>query len=234
MTANVKRHGTRVVTFRVPEEVYKQLEQVKKATGLSFADLVKLGAKTGDEEVKAKLSEITGLEARLNGLKASLEEEQERLEEFLGEERERRLKDLDIEIEAFKLFDRGWSVEQVSVKLGIAETIAFGYLQEWSDMRKEKTALKREFLKACLKRHIAKLKNSLSWVCMLPSTPEGRAEELERQVADCQRLLASPSKITKQDRDFLLAEYSAAVLSAVRRTVVKSSGKLLEEGVDRL
>ena len=230
MTANVERHGSRVVTFRVPEEVYEQLEQVKKATGLSFADLVKLGAKTGDEEVKAKLSEITGLEARLNGLKASVEEEQERLEEFLGEERERRLKDLDIEIEAFKLFDRGWSVEQVSFKLGIAETIAFGYLQEWSDMRKEKTALKRELLKACLKRHIAKLKNSLSWVCMLPSTPEGRAEELERQVADCQRLLASPSRITKQDRDFLLAEYSAAVLSAVRRTVVKSSGKLLEEG----
>ena len=34
---------TSVVTFRVPKELYDELEKVKKETGLSFTDLIKLG-----------------------------------------------------------------------------------------------------------------------------------------------------------------------------------------------
>lgn len=220
MAANIERHGSKVVTFRVPEEVYEQLEQVKRITGLSFADLVKLGAKMGQEEVKAKLSEITGLEARLTELKASVEEEQQRLKESLGEERERGLKELDAQIEALKLFDHGWNVEEVSFKLGLPEAELLQCLHDWRQEREDKPVIRRELLRACLKRHIDELKNRQSWACFLPSTPEGRVEELETQIAGYQRLLAAPSKITKQDRDFLLAEYSAAVISAMKKTPV--------------
>jgi hypothetical protein len=56
MVANEKRQGSKVVTFRVPQEVYEQLELVKSRTELSNADLMKLGAKVADEQVKAKLA----------------------------------------------------------------------------------------------------------------------------------------------------------------------------------
>lgn len=226
MRTKVKRHGSKVVTFRVPEEVYEQLEQVKEVTGLSFTDLVKLGAQIADEQVKDKLAEINGLEARLTELQTYVEEEQERLEESLDEERERKFQELDTQIDALKLFDRGWGMEEVGFKLGLPEATLLQYIHEWGQQRKDRPVVKSELLKVCLKRHIDKLKNSLSWVRILPSTPGGREEELERQITDCQRLLASPSKITKQAREFLLAEYSSAVLSVVKKRPAKYSSSL--------
>ena len=222
MAENGERHGSKVVTFRVPREVFEQLEQVKRASGLSFGDLVKLGAQIADEQVKAKLAEITGLEDRLTELSASAEEEQERLEELLAEERERRFRELDTQIEALKLLDRGWSTEEVGFKLGLTAATLLQYLQEWRQERKDRPVIRRELLKACLRSHIDKLKKSLSWVNILPSAPEGRAEELETQIVDYQHLLATPSRITKWDKEFLLAEYSAIVLSAARS---KADGK---------
>lgn len=227
MTGNRERCGSKVVTFRVPQEVYEQLELVKGRIHLSNADLMKLGAQVADEQVKAKLAEVNGLEARLTELRVSVEEEQWRLEEFLNEERKRRIDELDTQIQAFRLFDCGWNVEEVSFKLDLPEATLLQYLYEWEQDQKDRPIIKSELLKACLKRHIDKLKNTLSWVRILPGTPEGRAEELERQIADCQRLLASPSKVRKQTREFLLAEYSSAVLSAVEKRTAKASSSLL-------
>jgi len=81
-------------------------------------------------------------------------------------------------------------------------------------------------LRACLKRRICELKNQRTWASILPGTPEGRVVELQRQIVGCQRLLASPSRITKQGGDFLPAEYPTVVLSEVEKGPIKSSGKL--------
>jgi len=64
---------TRVVTFRVTKEVFNQIEEVKAAGGLSYGDLIKLGAGIASEEIRAKIAEASGLEARLSQLKAAIE-----------------------------------------------------------------------------------------------------------------------------------------------------------------
>ena len=64
MTTDKKRYEqkTKVVTFRVSNEIYDQIEDAKAKTGLSNADLIKLGAGIAQEEIKAKLAELSGLE----------------------------------------------------------------------------------------------------------------------------------------------------------------------------
>lgn len=106
-----------MVAFRVSLEVYKELEKIKAMGGLSYADLIKLGAGFAQDEIKANLAQISGLENRLAELSSAIEREQQRLNESLDEETRRRLEELDLEIKAFKLFDRRWSIEQVSFKL---------------------------------------------------------------------------------------------------------------------
>jgi len=179
--------------------------------------------------VKAKLGETSGFEAKLAELRASVKEEEAELQAYLAKEKRRRLAELDTEMSAFQLFDRGWSTEEVSFKLGLPETTVFSHLQQWGQVRKDRRIVKRELLRACLKKHIAELKNQQSWTHILPSTPEERLEELEGRITDCQRLLATPSRITKGDRAFLLGEYSAAVLSVGKKTTGNSSCKLLQE-----
>jgi hypothetical protein len=208
---------TRVVTFRVSNEIFNQLEDIKAKSGLSNADLVKLGAGIAQEEIKTKLAEASGLEHRLAELRSALDEEHRRLKESIGVERKRKLEELDLKMATFKLFDRGWSTEQVRFKLGLSHEAAFRYLQEWGEMRKDKRVLDRELLRACLKRHIEKLKDDLRWAILLPSTPEGRMEELERLIDDWQHMLVAPSRLAKADKEFLLAEYSGKVLSAISR-----------------
>ena len=60
MTTSRKRYGqkTIVVSFRVSIETYDQIGDAKVKTGLSNADLIKLGAGISQEEIKAKLAEL--------------------------------------------------------------------------------------------------------------------------------------------------------------------------------
>jgi len=113
----------KVVTFRVHQEVYEQLEEVKARTGLSNSDLMKLGTGIAREEMKAKLANISGLEDKLAELESSVTREEQSLRESLSEERKHRLGELGKEMKVFKLFDRGWRVETVSYKLGILRTV---------------------------------------------------------------------------------------------------------------
>jgi hypothetical protein len=116
---------TRVVTFRVSNEIFNQLEDVKAKSGLSNADVIKLGAGIAQEEAKAKLSDVSGLERRLAGLRSTVDEEHRRVKESISDKRKRKLEELDLELAAFKLFDRGWSTEQVRLKLGLSHEAAF-------------------------------------------------------------------------------------------------------------
>ncbi len=148
---------TKVVTFRVPQQVYQQIEEVKGRAGLSNSDLIKLGAGIAQEEIKAKLANISGLKDRLAELKASIGQEEQRLRESLGEEKSRRLQELDTEIKAFRLFDRRWRVETISYKLGVSQATAHHYFDEWVKERKDKKVAEKELLTRCLKKHIDRL-----------------------------------------------------------------------------
>ncbi|GEM_PF-3319601 len=203
---------TKVITFRVNLEVYAELEEIRAKGGLSYSDLIKAGAGIARQEIAAKLAQISGLQDRLAELSAAVERKQQELDQFVNEERARRLKQLDTEMAAFKLFDRRWSTEQVSLKLSIAQEEVLCYLQEWAQERKEKRVLERELLRACLKKHIEILQQRMSFAHLLPSTSQETLQELERLIKNCQRLLSAPSRISKADREFLLAEYSARIL----------------------
>ncbi len=182
---------TRVVTFRVSLEVYKELEEIRAKGGLSYTDLIKLGAGIAQQETKAKLAAISGLEERLAELSSSVEREHQKLNESLAEERRRRLEELNLKIEAFKLFDRGWSIEQVSFKLDLPQEKTYRYFLEWGEMRKDRRALERELLRACLKKHIDRLQEQRTWAHILPSTPKEQLEKLERQIDDCRASIFS-------------------------------------------
>ena len=201
---------TKVVTFRVSLEVYGELEEIKAKGGLSYSDLIKLGAGIAQEEIKGKLGEASGLEDRLAELKASVEEEQQRLSGFVAEERQRRLEELDIEMKAFKLFDRRWRPEQVSHKLAISQATAFHYFDEWSRERGEKRAAERELLRRCLIKHLDRLKERKLWAAISPSSSEEYLRELEQEIDYCRHyLFPAPSKINKEWKEFLITEYSS-------------------------
>jgi len=212
MKARERYEGrTKVVSFRVPLDLFDQIEEVKTETGLSYTDLIKLGAGIAQEEIKAKLARVNGLEERESDLDARLEDKEEGLTQFIEEERHRRLTELNIEMEAFKLFDRGWRVEEASCKLGITQAVAGRYFDEWGKERKDKQATQRELLRRCLMKHIERLKEQRLWAGLRPGCSEEDLERLERQIDDCRSLLSRPSKIRKEDREFLIAEYSSKV-----------------------
>lgn len=200
---------TKVITFRVTRELAQQIAEAKATTGLSNADLVKLGSGLAQEEIKAKLAEINGLEGRLAEVEASLLQEEQNLSEFLVIEKERRLKELDTEMKALRLFDRGWKVEEVSLELGISQDMAYRYFNEWGKERQDKTAVQRELVRRCLMKHIEALKSQRGWAVLLPSYSEADREDIERQIESCQRLLSIPDKISQADREYLIAEYSS-------------------------
>jgi vacuolar-type H+-ATPase subunit I/STV1 len=75
---------TRVVTFRVSQKEYQQLEEVKAKTGQSNADLIILGAGIAREKRKAKLTEASELENRLAQLKAAIRETQRQVDRTLA------------------------------------------------------------------------------------------------------------------------------------------------------
>lgn len=203
---------TKVVTFRVSLEVFKELEEIKAKGGLSYADLIKLGAGFALDEIKAKLAQISGLENKLAELSSAIERGQQRLDESVGEDRHRQLEELDTEMKAFRLFDRRWRVETVSYKLGISQATARHYFDEWAEERKEKKAAERELLRRCLKKHIDRLEERRQWAAILPSSSKEHLRELEQEIDFCRHFLfPAPSKISKEWKEFLIAEYSSQV-----------------------
>jgi hypothetical protein len=202
---------TKVVTFRVPNEIYDQIEDAKAKSGFSNADLIMLGAKIAQEEIKAKLAQTSGLESKLAQLKAAIRQTEQELDKVLAEEKKHRLVELDTEIEAFKLFDRGWSLEEVSFKMGIPHEIVYRYFQEWGEARNNKEAIQRELLRECLRKHLYALKDRQIWCHLLPSTPEERLKEIQQEIDYCQYLLQATSEINDDWKAFLLAEYSSRI-----------------------
>jgi hypothetical protein len=204
---------TKVVTFRVDRELFHQLEEVRAKTGLSYGNLVKLGAGIADEEIKRRLAQVSGLESRLAELNQAIQQAQQNLESHCAEEKKRRLAELDTEMEVFKLFDLGWRLDEVSLKLGINHDTAYHYFQSWGEVRNEKQAVEREFLSECLRKHLDVLKQRRYWCQLLPGYSE-QLEGVQEEINYCQDLLEAPSEIDDDWKAFLRAEYSRQIQPA--------------------
>jgi len=204
---------TKVVTFRVDRELFHRLEEVRAKTGLSYGDLVKLGAGIADEEIRRRLTEVNGLESRLAELNKAIQQTQQDLESYVAEEKKRRLAELGTEMEAFKLFDLGWGLDEVSLKLGINHDTAYHYFQNWGEVRNEKQAMEREFLNECLRKHLDVLKQRRHWCRVLPGYSK-QLEGVQEEIDYCQHLLEAPSEIDDDWKAFLRAEYSRQIQPA--------------------
>lgn len=195
---------TKVVTFRVSNEIFDQIEGIKARTGLSNADLIILGAGLAEEEIKEKLGQKSGLEAKLSELRHAIQDGEQKL----NQERERQKTELENEMKAYRLFSAGWEVEETALKLGITEQTTRKLFQEWAEVVGEKEAARQELLRGYLKKHLAQLKNRRFWVSILPSYTHEDRDEVEDQIDYCEYLLSHPGEIDKEWQEFLIAEYS--------------------------
>jgi predicted DNA-binding protein len=194
---------TKVVTFRVNHELYDELKKLKAKSGLSFADLVKLGAGIAREEIEDKIEEIRNLEGRLEQLREAEQAEKKLVADMMVKEKQAQHEKLEREIEVFRLFDLGCSIEEVDFKLKMGRREVSKYFNEWGELRGEKEKLQAELLKKCLHNYILSLQENIQYRLV------GRAtEEAKRQLEYYRCMLANPSKLTKEEKTLLIADYS--------------------------
>ena len=135
---------TRVVTFRVSQELYDELKNIKTKSGLSFADLVKLGAGIARDEIEAKVEEINGLQGKLKQLRGTVQNEKQLIADMIAREKQVQQENLKRELEVFQLFDLGWSIEAVMFKMQMGRKEISNYFNEWAEMRGEKEQILQE------------------------------------------------------------------------------------------
>jgi antitoxin component of RelBE/YafQ-DinJ toxin-antitoxin module len=184
---------TRVVTFRVNQELYEDLEQVRNEAGLSFTDIIKLGAGIALEEIEKKLTEISKLQVQLAELQKSIRNEQKTLDEFIEKQKQERLSKLEDDYQIYSLFDAGWSTEEVSFNKKITQKEAYECFKQWGKLRKQHQAIKTELLKRCLQEHISRLDEQIMWAKFRGYKP-GELDEPERTLDQCRRRLRDLSK----------------------------------------
>jgi len=96
---------TKVVTFRVSQELYAVLKRVQAESRLSFADLVKLGAGITREEIEDRIEEINNLQGRLKQLREEEQAGKQTVAEMIEKEKQVQHQKLERELEIFQLFD---------------------------------------------------------------------------------------------------------------------------------
>ena len=197
---------TRVVTFRVQQEPYDELMKIKTETGLSFADLVKLGAGITRDEIAAKITETSNMQRKLEELRAVVQAEKQMVADTTAKERQEQLGRLKHEIEVFRLFDLGWSIEEARFKLGMTQAEISQHFKVWSEMRGEREKVQVELLKKFLRRHITVLQEQILW-----RATGSALQESKMQLEHSRRMFNDPSRLTEEERDFLLTEYSYLV-----------------------
>lgn len=194
---------TKVVTFRVSQELYAELKRVQAQSGLSFADLIKLGAGIAREEIEDRIEEINNLQGRLKQLREEEQAGKQKVAEMIEKEKQVQHKKLEREIEIFRLFDLGWSIEEVDFKLRLGRREVSKYFNEWAEMRGEREKLQAELLKKCLHNYILSLKENIQYRLV------GRAtEEAKRQLEYYRRMLTNPTELTEEEKTLLIADYS--------------------------
>ena len=194
---------TKVVTFRVNHELYGELKTVTVETGLSFADLIKLGAGIARDEIAAKIAEISDLQGKLEQFREAVQTEKKRVADIAAKERQEQLVKLEHELQAFHLFDSGWSTDEVRFKLRISQNEVYRHFKEWGELRGEREKLQTELLKKCLQNYIARLREHIYYHAM------GRDLEAAKQrLEHSQLMLTDPSKLTEEEKALLISDYS--------------------------
>ena len=194
---------TKVVTFRVSQELYAELKRVQAESGLSFADLVKLGAGITQEEIEDKIEEINNLQGRLKQLREDEQAEKQTVADMIEKEKQAQHQKLERELEIFRLFDLGWSIEEVDYKLRLGRREVSKYFDEWAEKRGEREKLHEELLKKCLYNYILSLQENIRYRLVGHAT-----EEAKQQLEYYRRMLANPSKLTEEEKTLLIADYS--------------------------
>lgn len=194
---------TRVVTFRVSQELYEDLEEMRGKAGLSFADLIKLGAGIGREEIQKKLSEVSELQAQLADLRKTIRQEQKTLDAFIDTTKKEQLAKLEQQYQIYTLFDAGFSTDEVRFKLGISKSEVSRHFKEWGELRGEKEKLQTELLKKCLRNYIISLREYIQY------RATGHAlEEAKQRLEHSRHMLIDPSKLTEYEKALLITDYS--------------------------
>ena len=194
---------TRVVTFRVSQELYGGLDKTRQKARLSYADLIKLGAGIAEKEIQKKLSEVSEAQKQLAELRRSIRQGQKALETFLDRNKKEHLAKLNEQYQVYTLFDAGYSTEEVRFKLGIGQAEADRRFKGWAKLRGEKEKLKSELLRKCLQHRIITLREHIRYRAI--------GEELEQareQLAYYRQMFLDPSKLGEDEKAFLIAEYS--------------------------
>lgn len=197
---------TKVVTFRVHQELYDDLKKIKAETGLSFADLVKLGAGIARDEIEARIAETSNLQGKLEDLRKAVQAEKQKVADMAAKERQEQLRRLEQESHAFHLFDLGWTINEAGFKLGMNQSQVSRHFKEWATMRGEREKVQAELLKECLRRYIGALQEQILW-----RASKGTLEEFKRQLGHYRYMLIDPSKLTEEETAFLIAEYPSIV-----------------------
>ena len=194
---------TKVVTFRVSQEIYEELEEVRKEAELSFADLIKIGAGVAQEEIEKKLTEVSKLESQLVDLRKSIRDEQKTLDAFIKTAKKEQLARLEQQHKIYTLFDAGFSTDEVRFKLKLGRDDVYRQFKEWAKLRREKEKLKTELLKKCLHNYIMSIRETIQYRLV------GRAsDEAKQRLEYYQGMLADPSKLTEDEKALLINDYS--------------------------
>lgn len=194
---------TRVVTFRVKQELYEEIEKVRKEADLSFTDLIKLGAGIAREEIQKKLSEVGQAQAQLADLRKTIRQEQKALDAFIDASRKEHLTKLKEQYRVYTLFDAGYTPEEVRFELHIGQADADRHFKEWAKLRGAREKLQIEFLRKCLQNRVGALKEHIRYRAV-----GKELEEAKEQLAFCRQMLIDPSKLGEDEKAFLIAEYS--------------------------
>jgi len=194
---------TRVVTFRVSQEIYEELEKIREGANLSFADLIKLGAGIAQEEIARKLSEASELQEQLADLRKMVQQEQKKLDSFIETTKKEQLAKLEQQYQIYTLFDADYSTDEVRFKLKIGKDEVYQRFKEWGKLRGEREKLQTELLKKCLHNYIISIQENIQYRLT------GRAsEEAQQRLNYYQSMLIHPSKLTEDEKVFLIDNYS--------------------------
>ena len=194
---------TRVVTFRVHQELYGELEKIRQEAELSYADLIKLGAGIAQGEIQRKLGELGKAQNQLAELRQTIQQERRAFDAFIEITKKKQLAELEQLHQIYSLFDAGWSTDEVRFKLRISQSKVYHYFKEWGELRGEREKLQTELLKKCLQNRIATLRGHIYW------RATGRElEEAEAQLEYCCRMPVDPSRLSEEEKAMLIADHS--------------------------
>lgn len=194
---------TKVVTFRVSQELYDDLEEIRGKADLSFADLIKLGAGIAREEIEKKLSEVSELQDQLAELRKTIRQEQKTLESFIETTRKEQLAKLEQQYQIYTLFDADYSTDEVRFRLKIGKDEVYRHFKDWGNLRGEKEKLQTELIKKCLHNYVTSIREAIQYRLV------GRAsDEAQQRLEYYQGILADPSKLTEEEKAFLIDNYS--------------------------